>query len=169
MTDYYIFRHGDTKDSGSLFVRIIGHLENTFTLPILSKGIPALEKIGNFLKDVPTDANFCSPYLRCVDSAKIVGTVAKKRFQSDERIAELEDGEPFSSFYTRVNNFLNEIDKKNYSAISICTHGAVIAAIKHLKTSGKFFFFQVLDYPKPGNLIIIKNKKIEDVDFNQRS
>jgi broad specificity phosphatase PhoE len=166
MTDYYVFRHGDTRDSGNLLTRIIGHMSDSHGLPILPKGIPALEKIGGYLKNIPTDANFCSPYLRCTDSAKIAGTIAKKIFVPDERLKEMEHGESFSSLLTRVKDFLNEIDKKNYSAVSVCTHGAVIAAIKHLKTNGKFFFFQVIDYPRPGNLIIIKNGKVEDLDFN---
>ena len=168
MTDFYIFRHGDTIDSGSLLTKIFGHKRDSHALPILPKGVPALEKIGEFLKSIPTDADFCSPYLRCMDSAKIVGDIAGKIYQSDERIQELEgNGEGFPSFKKRVVDFFNEIDKKNYSTVSICTHGAVIAAIKHLKTSGKFFFFQVLDFPNPGNLIIIKNRKTSTINFNK--
>jgi broad specificity phosphatase PhoE len=166
MTNFFIFRHGDTKDSGNLLTRIIGHMSDSHDLSILPKGIPALEKIGGYLKNIPTDANFCSPYLRCMDSAKIVGTLAKKKYIPDERLQEMEKGETFSSLFNRVKDFLDNVNKKNYSAVSICAHGAIIAAIKHLKTSGKFFFFQVIDYPRPGNLIIIKNGKIEDIDFN---
>jgi len=169
MTDLYIFRHGDTIESGSLLAKIFGYHGNTHTMPILAKGVPALEKIGNYLKNVPTDANYCSPYLRCIDSAKIVGTVAGKIYKADERLREFkEDGEKFSHFRKRVENFLSETDKKNYSAVSICTHGAVIAAIKHLQNGGNFFFFQVLDFPKPGDLIIIKDKKIKTIDFNSK-
>lgn len=168
MTDFFIFRHGDTKNSGNLMARIIGHMSDSHALPILPKGFPALERIGNFLKNVPTDANFCSPYLRCSDSAKIVGTIAKKKYITDERIREMENGEGFSSLFRRVKDFLDEMDQKNYSAVSICTHGAVIAAIKHLETNGKFFFFQVIDYPRPGNLVIIKDRKVENIDFNSK-
>lgn len=170
MTDFYIFRHGDTKDSGSLITRFFGHMSDSHALPILPKSLPALEKIGKFLKDVPTDADFCSPYLRCIDSIGIVGSIAKKKYQPDERIRELEkNGEKFTDFKERVSDFLDEIDKKNYSAVSICTHGAVIAAIKYLKIGGKFFFFQVLDFPNPGNLLIIKNGKLKDINFNKNT
>ena len=168
MTDFYIFRHGDTKDSGSLLAKIIGHQGDTHMLPILPKGKPALERIGNFLKNIPTDADFCSPYLRCKESVKIVGSIAKKKYEIDERIRELENnGESFTSFKKRIGDFLNEIDKKNYSAVSICTHGAVIAAIKHFETCGKFYIFQVLDFPNPGNLIIVKNREINTINFNE--
>jgi broad specificity phosphatase PhoE len=167
MTDFYIFRHGDTKDSGSLLAKIFGHRGDSRIFPILSEGMPALEKIGRFLKNISTDANFYSPYLRCIDSANIVGVIANKKYKSDERIQELEkNGEKFIDFKKRVSDFLIEIDKKNYSAVSICTHGAVIAAIKHLKTRGKFFFFQVWDFPAPGNMTIIKNDKVSLVNFN---
>jgi broad specificity phosphatase PhoE len=168
MTDLYIFRHGDTKISGSLVAKIFSHHGDTHTMPILPKSIPTLKKIGKYLKNIPTDVNFCSPYLRCVDSAKIAGTIAGKIYRADERIREFkEKGEKFSSFRKRVADFLEEIDKKGYSAVSICTHGAVIAALKHLKTHGNFFFFQVLDFPKPGNLIIIKNGEVNMVNFNK--
>lgn len=167
MTDYYIFRHGDTSESGKLLIRFFGHRGDSHPLPILPKGIPALEKIGQFLKNIPTDANFCSPYLRCMDSVKIISPITKKEYQVDERIRELEgNGEGFINFKKRVINFFNEIEKKNYSAVSICTHGAVISALKHLETNRKFFFFQVWDFPAPGNLIIIKNGNIEVLNFN---
>lgn len=169
MTDLYIFRHGDTKESGSLLVKFLGYRGDSHNLPILPKGLPALEKIGKFLKDVPTDANFCSPYLRCMESAKIVGSIAKKIYQPDERIQELDSsGGKISSFFKRVNNFLDEINKKNYSAVSICTHGAVIAVIKHPEIGKKVFFFQVLDFPNPGNLIIIKDGKVDTINFNKK-
>jgi broad specificity phosphatase PhoE len=169
MTDLYIFRHGDTVESGSLLAKIFGYHGDTHTMPILPKAVPALEKIGKYLKNIQTDVNFCSPYLRCLDSAKIVGSITGKIFKPNEGIREFrENGEKFSSFKARVSDFLDEIDKKNYSAVSICTHGAVIAALKHLKTRGNFYFFQVLDFPKPGNLIIIKDGATLDLNFNSK-
>ena len=169
MTDYYIFRHGDTRESKSFITRFFGYGRDSHSIQILPQGIPALERIGRFLKDIPTDADFCSPYLRCMDSAKIVGGITGKKYQPDKRLSELESkGEKFPSFKSRVIDFLNEIDKKNYSAVSICTHGAVIAAIKHLETSGRFFFLQVLDFPNPGNLIVIKKGVVENINFNSK-
>jgi broad specificity phosphatase PhoE len=168
MTDFYIFRHGDTIESGNLLIKILGRKRDSHELPILPKGLPALKKIGVYLKNISTDANFCSPYLRCMESAKIVSDITKNKYIPDERICEFDNnGEKFTSFNKRVGDFLNEIDNNNYSAVSICTHGAVIAAIKHLKTNGRFFIFQGLDYPTPGNLVVIKNGKIEVLDFNK--
>ncbi len=168
MTEFYIFRHGDTIESSKLSIRFLGHKGSSFDLPILPKGIPALKRIGEYLKKVSTDINFCSPYIRCVNSAKIAGEAAGKKFQVDERIRELEkNGESFNSFRKRVADFLNEINEHGYTAISICTHGAVISALKHLTRGDKFRFFQVMEYPAPGNLVIIKNGKVETKNFNR--
>jgi broad specificity phosphatase PhoE len=135
---------------------------------VLPKGIPTLERIGKYLKDIHTQKNFVSPFIRCLDSAKIIGRISGKKFIVDDRIRELENnGEKFTNFRSRVSDFVADIERKNYSAISICTHGAVIAALKHLLTKRKFYFFQVIDYPDPGNLTIIKNGKVETMNFNQ--
>jgi len=169
--DLYIFRHGDTVDTDEsklkIIIRGLGRKNDTRSLQVLPKGIPALEKIGSYLTNIKTDSNFCSPYLRCVNSSDIVGKIAIKKYLPDERIRELEiNGEKFSSFYSRVKSFLDELKSKKFSAVSICTHGAVIAAIKHMMT-GNFYFFQVLDYPPPGNLLIIKDGTVSQINFNR--
>lgn len=163
MTDFYIFRHGDTVNTGK--GQII-HKEDTSKLAILPKGIGALKKIGDFLKDISLNENYSSPYLRCKQSAEIVCQITKSTYIEDARIREFDGGEKFSSLCKRVNNFLLEIKRKEYSAVSICTHGADIAAIKHLAMEKQFNFSQLFDYPQPGNLIIIKGNKISSIDFN---
>lgn len=171
MTDYYVFRHGDTSESVKTLYRLLiylfGKKRDTRDLDILPSGVAALEKIGAYLKNIHTDINFTSPYLRCVKSAEIVGKIANKKFVLNENLRELESkGEKFSSFHKRVSAFLKEVEGKKYSAVTICTHGAVIAAIKHLKIDGRFYFFQVVDYPNPGNLTIIKEGKLDQINFN---
>lgn len=163
--NFYIFRHGDTVLSKHPLNKFFGHQEDTHDLPILPDGRQALEGIGRFLKNVPTGANFCSPYLRCRESAKIAGRASNRKFRVDSRIGELEGKEKFPDFKRRVENFLTEMAGKKYPAVAICTHGAVIAAISHLAT-GKFYFFQVIDFPRPGILTIIKNGKARQKDFN---
>lgn len=168
MTDFFVFRHGDTTQSNRKLLGIF-RSRDTFNLPILQTGVPALEKIGRYLKNIPTQANFVSPFSRCVESAKIVGKISGKEFKIDKRIRELErDGESFSSLHKRITEFIEDIARKKYSAVAICTHGAVIAGMKHLLTNGKFYFFQVIDYPSPGNLIIIKDRKVKEINFNSR-
>lgn len=167
MTDFYIFRHGNTVRTDNIFLKFFGHTSDSSKLEILPKAKYALEKIGGFLKDVKTDINFSSPYLRCLQSVEIVTKVSGKKFRIDERLHEFErDGETTKSLEERVRSFLEDVKKKNYSSVSICTHGAVIGAIKHLVTENKFQTFDIFNYPDPGNLIVIKDKKIEEIDFN---
>lgn len=168
MTDFYIFRHGDTVETGNPFLRFIGHRDSdTRNIQMLPDAIPALEKIGKFLKANKTDADFCSPYVRCVESAKIVGGITGKKYENDARLRELEkNGEKTFEFEKRVRSFLDEINTKNYSAVSICTHGAVIGALKDLVSSNNFNFFDTWNFPSPGNLVIIKNKKVSQINFN---
>ena len=145
MTDFYIFRHGDTVNSKNPFDKL-SIKKNTRNLPILPESYPALEKIGKYLKDIPTDADFSSPYLRCRQSVEIVGKFSGKKYVLNPRIEELEGHINFPDFNKRITSFLGEIKEKSYSTVSICTHGAVIAAIKHIETRGKFYFFQVLKH-----------------------
>src|SRR4030043_1839294 len=108
MTDFYIFRHGDTVNTDK--PQII-HKEDTHKLHILPKGAATLKKIGNFLKNVSVDENFCSPYLRCRQSADIVAQITDDEYRLDNRISELEGEEKFSDFKERVIDFLSEIER----------------------------------------------------------
>jgi broad specificity phosphatase PhoE len=168
MTDFYIFRHGDTIETGKWWFKFIGRKYDSRNIRILPKAKYGLEGIGKFLKNIKTDANFTSPYIRCIESSDIVGRISHKKYQPDDRIRELErNGESLRSFNERVRSFFDEIRSNNYSAVSICTHGAVIGTLKHLAKRDKFCFFHVLDYPNPGNLIIIKDGMIKTLDFNK--
>jgi broad specificity phosphatase PhoE len=171
MTTYYIFRHGNTKntDRKNLIVKLITkNGGGSMNLPILPKSKPALIQIGKYLKDKNIDAFYTSPYLRCKQSSKIVEKEIGKKFIPNEKIRELRsDIKGFMGFKTRVRNFIKEVNDKNYKAVAVCTHGAVIAALKYLLTRGKFYYFQGVDFPKPGNLIVIEGKKIKVIDFNK--
>lgn len=137
-------------------------------LPILPKSKPALKKIGNYLKDKQIDAFYTSPYLRCKMSSKIVEEETGKKFIVNEKIRELRsDIKGFVGFRNRVKDFINEVDNENYKAVAICTHGAVMAALKYLLVKGKFYYFQGIDFPAPGNLMIIEDKKVKIINFNK--
>lgn len=163
--DIYIFRHGDTANSINFWKKFFKQ-KNTFIMSILPESHNSLKKIGKYLKKIETDANFTSPFPRCKESAEIVSEISKKIFRIDPRISELEGNTDFKKFRHDVKSFLDYLTKQKYSSVAICTHGAVIAAIKHFATSGNFHIYQVWDYPSPGNLVIIKNKKVRTVNFN---
>lgn len=167
MTDYYIFRHGDTIETDSPLIRFFGHKSDSRYIDIEPRATNALERIGKYLKNIPTDINFTSPYPRCVNSALIVSKITNSVFKLDDRLTEIEkNGEKISDFEKRVRSFVEEVDAKKYSSVAICTHGAVIGALKHLVTKNSFNFFNTWDYPQPGNLIIIKEGHITRIDFN---
>lgn len=166
--DIYLFRHGDTLQSKNLLFKFLGYPKNSRNVSILPEATPALKRIGAYLKYVKTDANFCSPYLRCRESVNIVSKECNFKYKTDERLSEYERTEKYPSLLKRVESFLQEMEVK-HKTISICTHGAVIAAIKHLSTSGVFNSLQIFDYPKPGNLIVISNRSYKIIDFNSEN
>jgi broad specificity phosphatase PhoE len=166
--EFYIFRHGDTVETDKFWLRFFGHKnKDSHNVDIVPKAVPALQKIGEYLKNIPIDASFSSPYPRCIHSSEIVTTTSGNIFKTDDKLREFEkNGETPKQLGLRIRNFLKEVETKKYSTIAICTHGAVIGALKHIITTDKFFFFNIWDYPQPGNLIIIKDKKISQINFN---
>lgn len=164
--DYYIFRHGLTYEAktGSDFTQ-----DSIISTPILPEGIPTIEKLAKYLGDIKTDANFSSPLLRCQQTIEVVEKITKMKFELDERLGEFLGlkGETFDSFATRIKNFVDDIQSKNFEFVAICTHGAGIAGLKHWVLERKFEEYQLYDFPKPGVLWIIKeDKTIESIDFN---
>ena len=123
---------------------------------------------GKYLGKIKPDACYTSTYLRCLQSVKIVENYIPNKFVKDERIRELRsDTKGFIGFTKRVHDFIKDIETKGYSSVAVCTHGAVMAALKHLLIHGKFYYIQGLDFPSPGNLIKIKEKKFEIINFNR--
>jgi broad specificity phosphatase PhoE len=43
---------------------------------ILPEGIPAVKRLADYLKDIKTDINFTSPYLRCKQTVDIISKVS---------------------------------------------------------------------------------------------
>jgi len=165
---FYIFRHGDTQETNNIWIRIFGRNSNNSTnIDIEQRATPALQKIGLYLKNKDIEKAFTSPYPRCVNSAKIVNNNLKVNFKADDRIRELEkNGETLKQFENRIRLFLKDIESKKYRSVAICTHGAIIGAFKHLLTNDKFNFYNIWDFPQPGNLVVIKNKGVKTINFN---
>lgn len=161
MTTYYIFRHGQTKYSKY-------HLpypkDNRF-VEILPEGKEVIERLGKYLKKIKSQKNFSSEYYRCRQTTEIVGKFSDLKFNKDKRLNE-KSGESFNDFKTRVKDFVEEIEKKNYDSVVICTHGAVIAAMRKLLLGKGLRISNLPFYPKTGILMIVRGKEIEYVDFN---
>src|SRR3989344_2307919 len=81
----YIFRHGMTLQSKN---NVPYTPENYKTSPLLDEGIPVIEKIGNYLKDIKTDVNYTSPILRCTQTAEIISEISGKIFLPNDLLTE---------------------------------------------------------------------------------
>jgi broad specificity phosphatase PhoE len=160
---YYIFRHGLTYAVKTGTAYGMG----LFTAPIIDEAKPALERMGKFLKDKPTDFNISSPLTRCRQTVEIISKMSGKEFVFDRRITEffLETG---WLVRRRVGRLLKEIDKKGYEKVAICTHGAIISTLINALTprEGQEREYDVFRYPDPGVLVVIEDGKVEEINFN---
>lgn len=159
--NYYIFRHGQTYATWNQ----VPYADTIYSADIIPEGFEAIKKIGGYLKNVESDKNFSSEFKRCRETVEIISNITEKRFEFDKRINEDVEGDK-NVFINRVKSFIEETKTKCYQNIIICTHGAVISAIKYLVLTGKLENFQLADFPPPGVLLIIRGKTLEELDFN---
>ncbi|MGH7246386.1 MAG: phosphoglycerate mutase family protein [Candidatus Levyibacteriota bacterium] len=159
MKTIYIFRHAKSVEDGQEYG------EKILTADILPHAKEPIEKMGIYLKTVLIDTAFCSEVKRCRQTANIVSGKTGIQFITDKRINEYYL-EQFGDFRKRVQSFFKDLEKMKEETILICTHGAVIAGLTHLLLEGTFENFQLLDFPNPGVLIKITEKKLEEIDFN---
>lgn len=163
---FYILRHGQTFETKTK----TDYGKNIVSSDIITEGIPTIEKIGQYLKNIPSDFNVSSEFLRCQDTVKIIESISHKQFIFDKRLDEYAQEseflkESFLEFKTRVEDLLNEIKNKNYENIVICTHGGIISALKHLIVDNSLTENDLSDYPEPEVLTIIKNKEVQELSF----
>lgn len=165
---YYLFRHGDTfVTKGQRLWYYPRFLPETafsygarvFSASILDEAKPTLQKLAEYLKDIPTDFNASSQLRRCRQTVQIVEKETKKEFIFDKRLNEFVFETPWT-FRHRVRSFLKDLERKKYENVAICTHGAVLALFASLLTG------KAVGFPKPGVLVIIKGQEITYKDFN---
>lgn len=159
---FYLVRHGLATKS------LFGYGNNIFAATLLPDHTAPIKRIGSFLAKIPTDYNASSEFPRCRQTADIISKKTGRQFFFDNRLNEYhpKSREPFSVFNDRLKNFLGEIKSKKEKHILIVTHGAVIAGLKHLILSNRFWRIHLFDFPKTGSLVIIKNGETETLDFN---
>ncbi len=160
-TTYYIFRHGQTIETYTK----TPYGENILTSDLIPQGKSAISRLGDYLKNREPQANFSSPLPRCKSTVKIIEKKLTNKFIFDNRLTEYYN-ETFYKLKKRVAAFLKEIEIQNYQSVSICTHGAIIAAVTHLVIDRYLSVAHLLKFPDPGILRIIKNGKVEEVNFN---
>lgn len=160
MTTFYIFRHGETfatKENVHYGLKI-------WHATILPEAKPVIERLGMYLKNKKSDFQASSEFLRCKETTKIVSDITGKPFITDKRLNEFVF-ETFGGFRRRTQSFLDEVNRKQYRTVMICTHGAVIAGLVNLLTEGKFEWHDIKEYPAPGILIEIKGEKMQQISF----
>ncbi len=156
---FYIFRHAQSIPLGEEYG------SRVLTAEVIPEFLPPIRRMADFLKTVPTDVQYSSEVLRCRQTAAIVTEMTGKHFTFDARLNEYNQ-ETFEHFTERVRNFLDEVQRGSSSSILICTHGAVIAALKNFLLKNEFTKEELLDYPDSGILLEIKNGHITKKDFN---
>lgn len=162
--NFYLTRHAQTYESK----RSVDYGDNILTAKIIKEGIPAIERMSRFLKNIDTDINICSELKRCRQTSKIISGITDKKFIFDSRINEYLDkyeGETFLHLRQRIESFLSDLKTKNYKNILVVTHGAIIAGIKNLLLNRKFEEKDIVDYPDCGELVIVKDERLEIFDF----
>lgn len=165
---YYLFRHGETFVTRGqrlwyypkfLPETAFSYGTKVFSASILEESKPTLQKLAEYLKDIPTDFNASSQFRRCRQTVQIVEKATQKEFIFDKRLNEFVF-ETSWTFRYRVRSFLQDLNKKDYQSVAICTHGAVLALFASLLTG------KAVGFPKPGVLVIIKGREITYKDFN---
>lgn len=157
---WYILRHGLATHSMN------GYGDKILSAPLLPEAVPAIERMSAYLAKVPVSSNWSSTLIRCIQTTEIVRRITGKVFIPDKRLNEFYQ-ETFSRFYGRVSSWFKEVNTSQSKNILVCTHGVVIAALKQILLTGDFSeAANLLDYPGCGQLVVIKERKIELFDFN---
>ena len=159
--NYYIFRHAETYFSNL----DIPYGEQIESAEILLEGIPATQKLSEKLESIQTDVNYTSPYKRCLQTVEIVNKYTGKEFLVDERLHDY-NAESVPEMFDRLSKFYDDLRSKNYKSVAICTHGYPIVVLQSLITKVKFTQKDLDSYPRTGTLLIIRDKKVELLDFN---
>lgn len=160
---FYILRHGMAVHPN------VGYGANVLSAELLPEGIPPIRRLAQYLRLVPTDYQVCSEVLRCRQTAALVTEATGREFVIDPRLKEYYQ-ETFDELSRRAKSFCDEIQPSGYQNVLICTHGSVIAALKHYLIDGHFERRQETDYTQTGQLLIIHDdKSVEVLDFNQEA
>lgn len=158
-TTWYLFRHGLATHSKD------GYGDKIMTASILPESVPIIQKMGKYLNGLSTSENHVSPYPRCRQTADIVSEITGKKFIVDERLAEYHQT-TFEAFHERVSDFVLSVNEASSTHIIVCTHGAVISGIQSLLLKEEFLESDLLSYPECGEIVVIKDKSAETLNFN---
>lgn len=162
--NFYIFRHGETFASRDK----VPYGDRQYETEVLPEGIEPIKRLANYLSFTKTDFHYTSELIRCLQTSQIVTQITGKKFEQNSLLNEyLEDS--FDQFRERVKKFVDQANQETNKTFLICTHGAVISALKHLIIFGEYEEHDLMDFPVPGTLMILNNTGSEIVDFNRKN
>lgn len=162
---YYIFRHGDTYATKTK----TAYNETIFTAEIIPESYDAIKRIGSVLSKESIDYFASSEIIRCRQTADMVSAITNIPYDVDKRLSEYDPDSPYvaestEQFVQRIVSFVEEMKQNTYQHIAICAHGSSSAAITNLLLYNSFTEEDFLEYPAPGVLWIVHNKKIKEID-----
>jgi broad specificity phosphatase PhoE len=160
---YFIFRHGETYNTKN---SIDYDDKSVVEADILPESIPVIKNIARFLSKKNIDYCVSSPLKRCRQTTKIIEENTNYNFAIDQRITEYYN-ESVKSMVKRLKDFLEEIDKKGYSTIAICSHGEPVSALVKLIVDGKFTIKDLHKYPQTGVVVVVENNKVTFKNFRK--
>jgi broad specificity phosphatase PhoE len=157
---WYIFRHGLATHSKN------GYGDQILTAQVLPEGRPPIERLGVYMQAMPYEVGYRSEFLRCQQTAQIVSDATGNPFTPDARLNEMYQ-ETFENVQERVSAFVADVNASPHTHIWVCTHGIVIAALRHYILDGEFHRAQENDYTQTGELLLIANGKDEVLNFRE--
>lgn len=158
MITWYLFRHALATENKD------GYGDEILSAKILPVGIPPTERMAEYIQRLPKSVNWSSELLRCAQTTNIITKITGRIFVSDARLNEYYN-ESFEAFRKRIASWLDGMMTLHPSIVLVCTHGAVIAGLKHLIIEGEFLESQSFDYPKCGQLLVVTRKRSAVLDF----
>ena len=157
---WYIFRHGLATHSKN------GYGDQILTAQVLPEGRPPIERLGVYMRVLPYEVGYRSHLLRCEKTAQIVTDATGNPFMPDARLNE-QYQETFESVHDRVQAFVADANASPHTYIWVCTHGVIIAALRHFILDGQFWRSMENNYTQPGELLMIANGKDEVLNFRE--
>lgn len=155
---WFIFRHGLATLNPN------GYGDQILVAEVLPQGIPPVRRIGEYLKDKPFDYGVRSEFIRCQQTAGIVSEITGRAFIADKRLNE-QYQESFEVVHDRLKLFVDEMQQSDHQHIWVCTHGIIIAGLKHFLTTGEYLQKDELDFIMPGEVLIIENQQAQVIRF----
>lgn len=158
---YYIFRHGETFSTRDK----VPYGDKQFEAQLLPEYHEPIKRIGKYLRYTHSDYNFTSELLRCIQTSQIVSQETGKEFIKEPLLNEYTEN-TFEDFKKRMVALVEKLESRSGASYLICTHGAVISALKHLIIYNDYSLDNLMDFPRPGTLMLINNAGSEILDFN---